>query len=39
MEKAARSVANGGRAAAPYDHAAAMNKYREEHKKSFPNSK
>ncbi len=34
--EAARSVANGGRAAAPYNHEEAMKKYREEHKKSYP---
>ncbi len=34
--EAARSVAVGGRAAAPYNHEEAMRKYREEHKKSFP---
>lgn len=34
--QAAKSVAEGGRAAAPYNHEEAMKKYREEHKKSFP---
>lgn len=34
--EAARSVADGGRAAAPHDHDEAMKRYREEHKKSFP---
>jgi uncharacterized protein YqcC (DUF446 family) len=34
--EAARSVAMGGRAAAPYNHEEAMRRYREEHKKSFP---
>jgi len=34
--EAARSVANGGLAAAPYNHEEAMKKYRAEHKKSFP---
>ena len=34
--EAARTVAAGGRAAAPYNHEEAMKKYREEHKKSFP---
>ncbi|MEK6780995.1 MAG: YqcC family protein [Bacteroidota bacterium] len=34
--EAARSVTEGGRAAAPYNHEEAMKKYREEHKKSFP---
>lgn len=34
--ESARSVANGGHAAAPYNHEEAMKKYREEHKKSFP---
>jgi len=34
--EAARSVANGGRAAAPYNHEEAMKRYREEHKKNFP---
>jgi uncharacterized protein YqcC (DUF446 family) len=34
--EAARSVAAGGLAAAPYNHEEAMKKYREEHKKSFP---
>lgn len=36
IQEAARSVAEGGRAAAPYNHEDAMKKYREEHKKSFP---
>ncbi len=36
IQEASRSVANGGRAAAPYNHEEAMKKYREEHKKSFP---
>lgn len=36
IQEAARSVAQGGRAAAPYNHEEAMKKYREEHKKSFP---
>ncbi len=34
--EAARSVASGGRAAAPYNHEEAMKKYRIEHKKSYP---
>lgn len=34
--EASRSVAQGGRAAAPYNHEEAMKKYREEHKNSFP---
>lgn len=34
--EAARSVASGGRAAAPYNHEEAMKKYSEEHKKSYP---
>ena len=38
IEKAAQSVANGGRAAEPYDHGAAMKKYSEDHKKQFPDS-
>ena len=33
--EAARTVENGGRAAAPYDHDKAMKRYREEHKKNF----
>ncbi len=33
---AAQSVADGGRAAEPYNHEEAMRKYREEHKKNFP---
>lgn len=36
IQEASRSVAQGGRAAAPYNHEEAMRKYREEHKKSFP---
>jgi uncharacterized protein YqcC (DUF446 family) len=36
IQEAAQSVAEGGRAAAPYDHEEAMRKYREEQKKSFP---
>jgi len=36
IQEAARSVAQGGRAAAPYNHEEAMKKYRAEHKKSFP---
>jgi len=38
LEKAAQDIASGLRAAAPYDHAAAMRKYTEEHKKNFPAS-
>ena len=34
--EAARSVSSGGLAAAPYNHEEAMKRYREEHKKSFP---
>ncbi len=34
--EAARSIASGGRAAAPYNHDEAMKRYREGHKKSFP---
>jgi hypothetical protein len=34
--QAAKSVAEGGRAAEPYNHEEAMKKYSEEHKKSFP---
>lgn len=36
IQEASCSVAQGGRAAAPYNHEEAMRKYREEHKKSFP---
>jgi uncharacterized protein YqcC (DUF446 family) len=36
IQQAAKSVAEGGRAAAPYNHEEAMKKYQEEHKKSFP---
>ena len=35
IEKAAESIAQGGRASEPYDHDAAMKKYMEEHKKSY----
>lgn len=38
MEEAARSVAQGGRAAEPYDHAKAMEAYQESFRKSFPNA-
>jgi len=36
IQKAAESVAEGGRAAAAYNHEEAMKKYQEDHKKSFP---
>ncbi len=36
--KASKEVAQGGRAAAPYNHKEAMRKYQEEHKKNFPDS-
>ena len=35
IERAASDVARGERAAAPYDHAAAMERYREEHRRAF----
>ena len=38
IEQAAQSIATGGRAAAPYNHAEAMRKYEEEHRKSFPDT-
>ncbi|HRI78066.1 MAG TPA: YqcC family protein [Cyclobacteriaceae bacterium] len=38
IEKAADSVASGGRAAEPYDHDAAMKKYQEEFRKGYPGS-
>lgn len=37
IRKAAVSVANGERAAAPYNHSEAMEKYQQEFKKNFPN--
>ena len=36
IEKAAMSIANGGRAAEPYNHEEAMRKYQEEFRKSYP---
>jgi len=36
IENAAKSVQRGGRAAEPYNHDEAMRKYREEHKRNFP---
>lgn len=36
IQQAAKCVAEGGRAAAPYNHEEAMKKYQEDHKKSFP---
>ncbi len=33
---AAQSVCEGGRAAAPYDHKASMRKFKEDHKRNFP---
>jgi uncharacterized protein YqcC (DUF446 family) len=36
--KAAKSIAAGGNAAAPYDHDEAMRKYREEFKKGYPDA-
>jgi uncharacterized protein YqcC (DUF446 family) len=36
IENSAKSVVQGGRAAEPYDHEEAMRKYREEHKRNFP---
>jgi uncharacterized protein YqcC (DUF446 family) len=38
IQQAAESVLSGGRAAAPYDHEAAMKKYREDFKKQFHKS-
>jgi len=38
IEAAAESVTQGGRAAAPYDHAQAMADYQKEFRKSFPNT-
>lgn len=35
IESAAHSIANGGRAAAPHDHQAAMKAYTEEHRRNF----
>ena len=35
IQKAAKSVSEGGRAADPYNHDMAMKKYREDHKKSY----
>jgi uncharacterized protein YqcC (DUF446 family) len=35
IEQAAQAVARGDRAAEPYDHAEAMKKYQEEHRRSF----
>jgi uncharacterized protein YqcC (DUF446 family) len=35
IEEAAKSVAQGGRAAEPYNHAIAMEKYAEEHRKRY----
>jgi uncharacterized protein YqcC (DUF446 family) len=35
IKQAADSIASGGRAAEPYDHEAAMQKYRKEHEKNF----
>jgi uncharacterized protein YqcC (DUF446 family) len=37
IEQAARDIADGKRAAAPYNHEEAMKKYQEEHRKNFPN--
>lgn len=36
LEKAAFDIERGSRATPPYDHAEAMKKYTEDHKKSFP---
>jgi uncharacterized protein YqcC (DUF446 family) len=36
IENAAKCVLRGGRAAEPYNHDEAMRKYREEHKRNFP---
>jgi len=36
IEQAAQAVADGKRAASPYDHEEAMKKYQEEHRKNFP---
>jgi uncharacterized protein YqcC (DUF446 family) len=36
IEQAAQDVADGNRAAAAYDHDAAMKKYQDEHRKNFP---
>jgi uncharacterized protein YqcC (DUF446 family) len=36
IEQAAQDVADGKRAAPPYNHEEAMKKYQEEHKKNFP---
>jgi uncharacterized protein YqcC (DUF446 family) len=36
IDQAAQDVADGKRAAPPYNHEEAMKKYREEHKKNFP---
>ena len=36
LEKASRDVAEGKRAAAPYNHEEAMKKYQEEHRKNYP---
>ncbi len=38
IEQAVDDIRKGGRAAEPYDHAAAMRKYREEFRKSFPDA-
>ncbi len=38
IERAADSILSGGRAAEPYDHEAAMKKYREDFKKQFHSS-
>lgn len=37
IEKAARDIASGIRATAPYNHEEAMRKYQEDHRKNFPN--
>lgn len=36
IEEAAKSILEGGRAAAPYNHEEAMKKFMEEHKRNFP---
>jgi TRAP-type C4-dicarboxylate transport system substrate-binding protein len=36
LEQAATSIADGGRVTAPYNHEEAMRKYREDHKRSYP---
>ena len=38
IEQAASSVANGGRAATPYDHKASMKKYTDDHNTSYPSA-